>query len=150
MNRTLMTINPIADFRAMDEAMERLFQSGWPTARPHAVALPIDVVERENALMIRAAVPGIAPADLDISVENQVLTIRGEIKAEAATENEKVYRREVSYGTFARSLRLPDKLKLEAIDAEFRHGMVTITIPKQVEEAPKALRINVRNAEPNA
>jgi HSP20 family protein len=142
-----MTINPLADFRAMDEAMERLFQSTWPTVRPHAAALPVDVVEREHALIIRAAVPGIAPSDLDISVENQVLTIRGEVKAEDATENEKVYRREVSYGTFARSLRLSEKLNLEAIDAEFRHGMVTITIPKVVVEAPKPLKVSVRNAE---
>lgn len=146
--RTLVNLNPHSEFRAMEEALERLFGTPVrPTNPGNTGALPLDIVEREGKLIVRASIPGVDPNELDIQVEANVLTIRGESRLESE-ENEKIYRREISTGTFARSIRLPEGLDLNAVDAEFRNGVVTITLPRAIEEKPKALKVNVRTAEP--
>jgi HSP20 family protein len=146
--RTLVNLNPHNEFRAMEEALERLFGSPVRPANPTGTnALPLDIIEREGKLIVRASIPGVHPNELDVQVEANVLTIRGESRHESE-ENEKVYRREITTGRFARSIRLPEGLDLNAVDAEFRNGVVTITLPRIVEEKPKALKVNVRTAEP--
>jgi HSP20 family protein len=146
--RTLVNLNPHAEFRAMEEALERLFGAPARTPNPgNAGVLPLDIIEREGKLIVRASIPGVDPNELDIQVEANVLTIRGESRQESE-ENEKIYRREIVTGSFARSIRLPEGLDLNAIDAEFRNGVVTITLPRVIEEKPKALKVNVRTAEP--
>jgi len=149
--KTLVNWNPTADFRAMDEMFDRLFGAPVrPATGNVAASLPVDITEREGKLFVRAAVPGVDPKDLDVQVENNVLTIRGETRSEGSHQDEKVYRREVQYGAFARSIRLPEGLDLNSIDAEFRNGVVTITLPRLIEEKPKALKVAIRNAEPIA
>lgn len=145
MLRTLVNVNPAREAQAFEELFDRMF--GVPT-RPTSgsTTLPVDITERENKLFVKAAVPGVEPEQLEVSIENNVLTVRGETRAEAASDDEKVYRREVSYGSFARSIRLPEGLDLENVDAEFKNGMVTITLPRLPEEKPKALKVNVRTA----
>jgi len=122
---------------------ERMF--GAPS-RPvsGASTLPIDVIERDGNLLVKAAVPGVDPANLDVTVENNVLTIRGETNHESSNEGDKIYRREVSYGAFSRSIRLPENLDLNAISASFEHGTVTVTLPRVPEVKPKALKIEVK------
>lgn len=141
--KTVVRVNPGSEFRAIDEVFERLF-GRTPISSPAATTIPIDIFEREGNFVVRASVPGISPENLDVQVEDNVLTIRGEIKHEYANEDVKVYRREVSYGVFARSLRLPENLNIEAIDAGFSNGLVTISIPRAEEVKPKALKVNVR------
>ena len=146
--RTLVSMNPTAEFRAMEEMFDRIF---WAPSRANGVpatTLPLDILERAGELVIRAAIPGIDPNDLDVQVEENVLTIRGESRQESESGEEKVYRREIATGRFARSVRLPEGLDLNRIDAEFRNGIVTITLPRQPEEKPKTLKVNVRNAAP--
>jgi HSP20 family protein len=147
--KTLVRVNPATEFRAMDEMFDRLFGRA-PISSPHATHMPIDIYERDGKFVVKAAVPGIDPADLDVQIENNILTIRGEVNAGFEDENTKVYRREVAYGSFARSIRLPDQLKLDDVDAEFNHGFVTISIPKTEEEKAKALKVNVRSANGSA
>jgi HSP20 family protein len=142
MTRTIVGVNPWNELRTMEEVFERLL--GTQTRNTGAVALPIDVTERDGHLLIKAAVPGVDPNELQVQVEQNVLTIRGELKAETA-EDEKVYRREISYGSFVRSLRLPDGYDVEKIEAEFKHGVVTIRVPKSEEQKPKTIQINVRS-----
>ena len=133
----------MSEFRAMDEVFERLFARN-PIASPTATNLPIDIYEQNGKFNIKASVPGIDPSALDIQIEENVLTIRGEVKHEYEAEEVKVYRREVSYGSFARTIRLPENLNIEAVDAEFSNGFVTISIPRAEEVKPKALKVNVR------
>mgnify|MGYP000888584166 FL=1 len=140
--RTLVNINPADEFRAMENLFNQLW--GSPSRPTQGSVFPIDVLEQDGSLVIRASVPGIAPENLEVSVENQVLTIRGEVAAPAQSEEAKVYLREIPVGTFSRSLRLPKNLNLDAVDAAFQNGMVTITIPKIEPEKPQPKRITVR------
>ena len=146
MLRSLVNVDPAQDLRSFDEFVERLF---GPASRPtvQSLNLPIDVTERDGKLFIKAAVPGVDPNELQVTVENNVLSIRGESRQEASNEHEKVYRREVSYGSFSRSIRLPERLDLNGIEASFDRGMVTISIPRIPEEKPQALRIQVKSNE---
>ncbi|MFZ4506337.1 MAG: Hsp20/alpha crystallin family protein [Fimbriimonas sp.] len=144
-----MTLNPLHDIRAIDEVLERMFAPSQPQPAPasRAYSLPIDVVERDNAIIVRAAVPGIEPSDLEVTFENHILTIQGEVKAEEVAEGTKVYRRENTYGKFVRSIRLPRNLNEEAITADFKNGIVTVTLPRVEVEKPKALKIEIKTAE---
>lgn len=143
--KTLVHVNPLSDFRAIDEVFERLF-SRVPTATaPNATALAVDVLEKNGKFTVKASVPGVDPANLDIQIENNVLTIRGETKSEYEEGEVKLYRREVSYGAFARSIRLPENLNVAEADAQFNHGFVTISIPRVEEEKPKAFKVPVKS-----
>jgi len=150
MIRTLVNMNPTSEARTFEEIFEQLFGSPARASAPATTTLPIDIYEREGNLVVRASVPGIDPNDLEIQIENNVLTIRGETRHEEESKEDKVYRREVSYGAFSRSVRLPENLNVEAVSAEFKNGMVNITLPRIPEEKPKAFRVPVKTVEPQA
>jgi HSP20 family protein len=144
--RSLLNRDPFAEMERMVNEVDRAFDGFW---RPNAITgtVPVDIYEKDNSLFICAAVPGVNPGDLDISLEQNVLTIKGEIKQNwETTENTKVYRREQRYGNFTRSIRLPEGLNFDQIDAEFNNGFVTIRIPKMEQPKPEVKRISVRNA----
>jgi HSP20 family protein len=150
MNRTLLTLNPVAEFQRMIETMDRAFDAYWGgQAEQQAILpVPIDIYERDQTIHVCAAVPGVAPEDLDIQVADNVLTIRGETKQEWESSPEaKVYRREQRYGRFSRSIRLPEDVEVDQIEAEFNHGFVTIKIPRVVPQAQEPKRIQVKRAD---
>ncbi len=149
MLRTLVNLNPIAELQQVADMMDRAFgdfresvQSG--NTLPQGWSLPVDIFERDGKLIVRAAVPGIQSDQLDISIDQNVLTIQGESK-QTFEENDVVYRREYRHGTFSRSLRLPENIDVNGISADFENGFVTITIPKIVPAKPEPKRIQVRN-----
>jgi HSP20 family protein len=155
MLRSLVNIDPIVEFQRVAEMMDRAFgeqrQSTLASTGDAATfALPVDVYEKDETFFVRAAVPGVAPEQLDIQIQNNILTIRGETKQEWEDQNEntRIYRREYRYGTFSRSIRLPENLDLDKVDAEFNHGFVTISLPKKEEAKPKSLKVNVRSSAP--
>jgi HSP20 family protein len=145
--RTLVNMNPTSDLRTMEEVFERLFGSPTKSATPAVAGLPVDIVESDGNFLIRASVPGVNPNELDIQIEKNVLTVRGETHAAPEPKDDKVYRREIGYGAFARSIRLPEGLNLEAVSADFSNGIVTITLPRLPEEKPQSVKINVRSIE---
>jgi HSP20 family protein len=131
----------------IDAVLERLFQPFTLQPMPstgHRV--PISVTETEGQFVVRAAVPGVGPENLEVAVEDGVLKIQGEFKQEEESEDTKVHLREYSYGNISRSIRLPENVDVEKIEAEFKNGFVSITIPKVEEEKPKALKIEVKQA----
>jgi HSP20 family protein len=137
-------MNTLIPFRSFDDLFAQLMgdnQCQKPSTS--LLSIPLDVIEDEGKVTIKAAVPGINPEELDVSIENNVLTIKGEHKSEEVSENAKVFRRENSYGAFSRSIRLSPQLNQEAVNATFKNGFVTITIPKLEEEKPKSLRIPI-------
>ena len=147
MLRTLVNMNPTSEARSIENMFDQLFGTPMrPTSGPTGT-LPLDIYEQNGKLLFKAAVPGIDPNDLEIQIENNVLTIKGETRHEDETKEAKVYRREVSYGTFSRSVRLPEGLNLESVDAEFKNGLVTIAIQRVPEEKPKAYKVAVRTAD---
>ncbi|MEI8282146.1 MAG: Hsp20/alpha crystallin family protein [Armatimonadota bacterium] len=141
---TLIPFRSLDDIRNFDDYFAQLFggsQCQQPTT--NLISVPIDVIEDEGKVTIKAAVPGINPEELEVSIENNVLTIKGEHNSEEVSETAKVFRRENTYGTFSRSIRLSPQLNQEGINASFKNGFVTITIPKVEEEKPKSLRIPI-------
>jgi len=102
----------------------------------------VDIYEGEHELVVKADLPDVKPEDLDIRVENNILTIRGERKFEK--KDEKNYLRvERAYGSFARSFSLANTVNTEAIKADYKDGVLTLSIPKREEAKPKQIKVNV-------
>jgi HSP20 family protein len=147
MLRTLVNTEAAPSMRTMEDWFESFFGS---PSQPAQSVLPVDISEKEHNFVIRAAVPGVDPKNLQITLENNILSIRGETKNVNTSEGEKIYRREVFSGTFSRSIRLPEKLDLDNVKAEFEHGMVTITVPRMPEAKPRVLQVEVKNVHNSA
>jgi HSP20 family protein len=144
--KTLVNFDPTHDIRTLENWFERMFADPMPTYRSRAVTVPLDIYEREGFLYLKAAVPGVEPDEIDVQIQDNVLTIKGETKHEQESEEARVYRREYAYGSFSRSVRLPENLNLDAVNAEFKNGFLTISIPRVEPEKPKALKVDVKPA----
>ena len=143
---TLTRWNPFQEMMNLRNEVDRLFdesfsfpQMRWQGATNWGLAL--DVRENQDAFTVAASVPGVNPDDLDITLTDNVLTIRGEVKAEEVTENEQYHLRERRCGSFSRSLSLPVLVVAEEIEANYENGILTLTIPKAEEVKPKRIVI---------
>jgi HSP20 family protein len=115
---------------------------GGPLSRPAQSFSPaVDVIEQDKAYLVRAELPGISPKDVEIQVENDVLTLRGERKNEHEDERQGYRRVERSYGSFSRSFVLPKGTNVDAIEARTENGVLTISIPKVAAPAPRKVEI---------
>lgn len=103
----------------------------------------VDIFENEHELVVKADLPDVKPEELDIRVENNILTIRGERKFEKKVDEKNYLRVERSYGSFARSFSLANTVNSEAIKADYKDGVLTLTIPKREEAKPKQIKVNV-------
>jgi HSP20 family protein len=102
-----------------------------------------DVFEDKDAIKIVAEVPGVTPEDVKISLENNVLTIRGEKKQQAEERTERVHRYERSYGAFERTFVLPSSVDSERIEASYQNGILTVSVPKAERARPREIPVNV-------
>jgi HSP20 family protein len=102
--------------------------------------LPLDVIETEDEFIVKASLPGIDPDELDISLTDNVLTIKGEIKVEEA-EDVRYHLRERRFGMFQRSISLPVPVNADKVEAVYEHGVLTLHIPKAEEVKPKHISI---------
>jgi HSP20 family protein len=138
-------IDPRAEWDTTWDLMERLMDEGWGRRglgrrggeRVHM--LPVDVYSTPNELVIQASVPGLDPEDLEITIEGEAVTIRGERKA--PLENVEYYVQERRYGPFARVISLNVPVQADAADAVFDKGVLTLTIPKAQEVRPKIITV---------
>jgi HSP20 family protein len=103
----------------------------------------VDIFETEHELVVKADLPDVNPQDLDIRVENNILTIRGERKFENKVNEENYLRVERAYGSFSRSFSLANSVKSDAIRADYQNGVLTLSIPKREEAKPKQIKVNV-------
>ena len=103
----------------------------------------VDIYETEHELVVKADLPDIKPEELDIRVENNILTIRGERKFEKKVNESNYLRVERAYGSFSRSFSLANTVNSDAIKAEYKDGVLTLTIPKREEAKPKQIKVNV-------
>ena len=125
--------------RLFNEAFDRSAEEGGLTAWAPAV----DIYETEHELVVKADLPDIQPAELDIRVENNILTIRGERKFEKKVNENNYLRVERTYGSFRRSFSLANTVNSEAIKAEYQDGVLTLSVPKRAEAKPKQIKVNV-------
>lgn len=103
----------------------------------------VDIYETENELVVKADLPDVNPQDLDIRVENNILTIRGERKFDNNVNEESYLRVERAYGAFSRSFSLASSVKSDAIRADYQNGVLTLNIPKREEAKPKQIKVTV-------
>jgi len=113
----------------------RPFQREWPSwgelAAPLEMKVPkVDVIDRDDEVIVRAEVPGVNKDDLDVSVSDNSVTIKGETKREEKEEKGNYYRRETSRGAFTRTVALPNYVKTEGCKAKFKDGILELTLPK--------------------
>lgn len=147
MATTLTRWDPAADFAAMRNVMDRLFDqplTRLPFRSSEDLATPnlsLDVVETGDTYVIKAAIPGIDPKDVEISVDDDVLTIRGEFNHKQESTEETFVRREIRYGSFERQLRLPPTVEPEKAEATFENGMLRLAIPKKPEARARSIKI---------
>jgi len=125
--------------RLLNDVFDRKGEESSLTAWAPAV----DIYETEHELVVKADLPEVDPKDLDIRVENNILTIRGERKFEKKVKEENYLRVERAYGTFARSFTLANTVNSDAIKADYQNGVLTLTIPKREEAKPKQIKVNV-------
>ncbi len=136
----------------MDQLVGDLLRepSGWQgngqgNGQGSHIRLALDVCEDDNSYSVKASLPGIDPADLDISFSENTLTIQGETQAESVEENAKWHLRERSFGRFVRSIKMPATVNADDISADYEDGVLTLTLPKAEEIKP--LIIAVRGTE---
>jgi HSP20 family protein len=125
--------------------MDRLFDEPWERRGlgwrqgERVAALPVDVYSTAEELVILASVPGLAPEDVEITIEGETLTIRGETRA--PLENVDYHLQERRYGPFGRTLTLNVAVQVDKAEAVFDNGLLTLTIPKAEEVKPKVIRV---------
>ncbi|MGH9792812.1 MAG: Hsp20/alpha crystallin family protein, partial [Candidatus Acidiferrales bacterium] len=105
----------------------------------------VDIYEDGDQLVIKADLPDVNEKDIDIRIENNTLSIRGERKFEKKVSEENYLRVERAYGAFSRSFALPNTVNAEHINAEYRDGVLTITLPKREESKPRQIKVTARN-----
>lgn len=137
------------DMISLRSAMDRLFNESFvPGAVQNAnrAMLPLDVYSNENEVVILAAVPGIQPDDLNISIDKSTVTLSGTIRSAAESEegkNASWHLSELSYGSFERSLTLPFEFDANRAEATFDNGMLRLVLPKAENEKPRQIKVKV-------
>ena len=127
--------------RLFKEAFTPFFGEGEVSTRTWAP--PVDIYETENAIVLKAELPGVDLKDVDIKVEDSTLYLKGERKFEREVNNENYHRVERAYGSFARSFSLPNSINTDKVKAEYKDGLLTLTLPKREEAKPKTIKIDV-------
>ena len=142
---------PIGELTKLRDQMDRMFED-WPRYFGRRVDeeglrgawIPaVDIRETKDAFELTAELPGIDAKDVDVSVQENTLTIRGERRSEEVKENETVHRVEREYGAFERSFTLPRSANSEKIQAKYKDGVLSLSVPKREESKPKSLKANV-------
>lgn len=145
--RTINRWEPSRGATTLQEQLNRVFGDMLERAGEESNLTPwapaVDIFETEHELVVQADLPDVNPQDLDIRVENNILTIRGERKFENKVNEENYLRVERAYGSFSRSFSLANSVKSDAIKADYQNGVLTLSIPKREEAKPKQIKVNV-------
>ena len=107
--------------------------------------LALDVAEKGDVFTVKASLPGISPDDLNVTLEDNVLTIQGEVKEDELIEENSYHIRERRYGSFSRSVRFPVPVEGEKVEAEYENGVLTLSIPKAEAVKPKRIAVKANS-----
>ena len=152
----LTRFDPFHEMVSLRQAMDRLFEDsfvsplGWRSFEGDAVSPALDVHQTADEIVVTAALPGIKPRDVEITLTGQTLLIRGELKADEKVERDQYLYRERRYGTFSRQLQLPVRVEGDKSQATFENGVLTLRIPKAEEVKPRQIQIKAGESEPVA
>lgn len=143
--------DPFDAFLGAQEDLNRLFRRSWlrpadgdkPVAEGGVWAPAVDIYETGETFTVEAELAGIDPKDIDVAVDEGVLTLRGERKLEREVKEENYYRVERAYGMFQRAVRLPSDIDAEKVKAEYDNGVLRVTIPKVQPKKPKSIPVTV-------
>lgn len=136
--------NPWIEFERMRREMDQLARgivAGGTCVESATVYPALMIYETKDALHVEAEIPGVTPEDLEISVEGDTLSIKGERHPSTAEEKPSYHRREIEYGRFNRSINLPTRILAEKVTAKAADGILTITLPKVEEVKPKTVKV---------
>lgn len=147
---TIARLEPFRGLSTLQDQFNRLFNESFRN-HPEESALTtwapaVDIYETPNELVVKADLPDVNEKDIDVRVENNLLTIRGERKFEKSVSEENFLRVERTYGAFSRSFSLPNTVNAEAIGAEYKNGVLTVTLPKREESKPRQVKVTVNAA----
>ena len=144
----IVKVDPIREFAAMQDRMNRLFGNVYlrdeDTAFRGTWAPPVDIFETDNHdLVVRAELPGMSREDIEVSVENSTLVLKGEKKFDAEVKEEHYRRVERTYGAFHRSFTLPNTVDTNKVSADYKNGVLTVKLPFKEEAKPRTINVEV-------
>ena len=132
---------PASPFRLFEDFFNDWAFRSLEDRRAEAWAPPVDILEKDGNLILMASVPGMTEKDIDLKIEGQVLTVKGERKSQEDS-GYTYHQQESRYGTFSRSFKLPDSADLEKVEADYKNGILTITVPQKPEVRPRTIKVN--------
>ncbi|NOY64123.1 MAG: Hsp20/alpha crystallin family protein [Nitrospirae bacterium] len=145
--------SPMKEIDEMRREMERLFEEFFEPARRRrwwgrpsmeGVIVPnIELYDRKNEIVLKVEIPGVDKKDIDLTITENALTIKGELKKEEEVKEEDYYAAEIRYGTFSRTIPLPVEVDSEKAKATYKNGILEIVLPKKEEAKPKEIKVEV-------
>lgn len=138
---------PFSDMVTLRNAMDRLFDDNffrpwqWTGVLGDENTLPVDMYQTDDAIVVKASIPGINLEDVEITITGDTLTVKGETREETEVKKDDYFRQERRYGSFHRNILLPNAVQSDKAEANFENGVLTLTIPKAEEVKPKQIKI---------
>ena len=148
----IVRYDPFRDLRTLQEEVNRLFSTNLTRAFDDegigrgAWAPSVDIYENKDQIVLEAELPGMKQEDFDLTIENNVITLRGERRFEKTEETDNYHRVERSYGSFTRSFTLPQTVSAEEAKAEYSNGVLRVTLPKREEAKSRRIEISGNKA----
>jgi HSP20 family protein len=147
---SIVRYDPFRDLRSLQDEVNRLFSTNLTRFSDEGIARGawnpnVDIYENKDQIVLEAELPGMNREDFDLSIENNVITLRGERRFEKKDESDNYHRVERAYGSFTRSFTLPQTVTGEGATAEYKNGVLRVTLPKR--EEVKARRIEIKGEE---
>jgi len=148
---SIIKYDPFRELRSLQDEMNRLFLTNYSRPEDREIARGVwspnvDIFENKDQLVLEAELPGLKPEDVNVSIENNVLTIHGERRFEKKDEDDNFHRVERAYGSFTRSFTLPPTVSSENVNALFDNGVLRLTLAKREEAKPHRIEIKVGEA----
>jgi HSP20 family protein len=137
--------DPFREMTQVQNQLNRLVDQVW-SGRQESWLPAVDVFDNKDAVVLKAELPGMDPGEIQIEVEDNVLTIKGERRFEEKVDDERYYRVERRFGSFQRSLALPQGVKPDEIQANYEDGILIVTVPKVEEEKPRRIEVKAKKA----
>lgn len=150
----IVKYDPFRELRGLQDEMTRLFSGALPASVSREEMLngawipQVDIFENRENLVLEADLPGLSLEDFDLSIENNVITLKGERKFEKKAETDNYHRVERSYGSFTRSFTLPQTVTAEGATAEFKNGILYVSLPKREETRARKIEVTGIDGEP--